>query len=98
MSDNNIIEFPKKPDQTEIILDEGPLINFTFTDSEGNTFTFNPETDYSLLLQDTKLDYMCEAMFELQVEVESNPDLAEYVTAQIERLLRTIRNNKPENQ
>lgn len=97
MSDN-IINFPSKKNTEPV--EEGMLPKgqeytfFTFTNDDGISFNFTTDWLDALNIRDEKLDYLSELTFELQVEAEENPEITEYLTAQIERILRTIRNNK----
>jgi hypothetical protein len=88
MSDDNVIPFKPKAKETPVESNSGNSSNLNYTFSvDGMEFSFSPEgldqLVSDMVVQDTQLDALADACFDLQCLVEEYPEIAQFVTKNV---------------
>lgn len=94
MSNDNVIPFtPRETKQPETDPNCAE-INYTFT-VDGMEFSFDANgldmLISDMIVQDTQLDQLADACFDLQCLVEENPEIAQFVTKNIKKITESMK-------
>jgi|SRR6056300_792725 len=91
---NNVVEF-KRPQKQTFEQDCYNLDNLTFSMEEfGISFTKEAldKIFEDMVVQDIQADQIAEACFDLQLLVEANPEIAQYVLAHLKKFTQSMQN------